>query len=47
MGVLPLEIAERLGHEKVETTLNTYAHLYPNKQTKLAEKLHQEYKGGQ
>ena len=47
MGVLPLEIAERLGHEKVETTLNTYAHLYPNKQTKLTEKLHQEYKGGQ
>lgn len=25
MGFLPLEIADRLGHEKVETTLNTYA----------------------
>ena len=25
MGVAPLEIAERLGHEKVETTLNTYS----------------------
>ena len=37
LGFSPLEIANRLGHEKVETTLNTYAHLYPNKQTKLAE----------
>ena len=33
LGFSPLEIANRLGHEKVETTLNTYAHLYPNKQT--------------
>lgn len=39
LGFSPLEIANRLGHEKVETTLNTYAHLYPNKQTKLAERL--------
>lgn len=31
LGFSPLEIANRLGHEKVETTLNTYAHLYPNK----------------
>ena len=44
-GFSPLEIANRLGHEKVETTLNTYAHLYPNKQTKLAERLDSEYKG--
>ena len=36
MGVAPLEIAERLGHEKVETTLNTYSHLYPSTQSKLA-----------
>ena len=45
LGFSPLEIANRLGHEKVETTLNTYAHLYPNKQTKLAEQLDSEYKG--
>lgn len=45
LGFSPLEIANRLGHEKVETTLNTYAHLYPNKQTKLAERLDREYKG--
>lgn len=46
MGFSPLEIKERLGHEKVETTLNTYAHLYPNKQALLAEKLDSEYQEG-
>jgi len=40
----PLEIAERLGHEKIETTLNTYSHLYPNKQQRLADRLEKEYK---
>ena len=44
MGFSPLEIADRLGHEKVETTLNTYSHLYPNKQMKLAQKLNNVYK---
>lgn len=44
MGFSPLEIADRLGHEKVETTLNTYSHLYPNKQVKLAQKLNNLYK---
>lgn len=39
MGFSPLLIAERLGHENIETTLNTYAHLYPHKQTELAKKL--------
>ena len=39
LGFSPLLIAERLGHENIETTLNTYAHLYPNKQTELAAKL--------
>ncbi len=46
MGFSPLEIANRLGHEKIETTLNTYSHLYPNKQEKLADKLDTEYKEG-
>ena len=44
MGVAPLEIAERLGHEKVETTLNTYSHLYPSTQSKLAGLLDKKYK---
>lgn len=39
MGFQPLAIAERLGHEKIEITLNTYSHLYPNKQAELAEQL--------
>jgi integrase len=44
LGFTPLAIAERLGHDRVETTLNTYAHLYPNKQHELADKLDAEYK---
>lgn len=39
LGFSPLLIAERLGHEKVETTLNTYSHLYPNKHSQIASKL--------
>lgn len=43
MNFSPKEIAERLGHEKIETTLNTYSHLYPNKQAQLANRLDGEY----
>lgn len=43
MGIPPLEVAERLGHERVETTLNTYAHLYPNKQQQISNKLDSIY----
>lgn len=32
-------ISERLGHKKVETTINIYSHLYPNKQVALAKQL--------
>lgn len=39
LGYDILLISERLGHEKVETTWNTYGHLYPNKQVKLAKDL--------
>lgn len=39
LGFSPLLIAERLGHENIERTLNTYSHLYPNKQAELIEKL--------
>lgn len=39
MGANPLLIAERLGHEDIKMTLNTYAHLYPNKQRELIIKL--------
>ena len=36
MGFDVLEISERLGHESVKTTLDTYSHLYPDKDKKLA-----------
>ena len=39
MGSSPLLIAERLGHEKVQTTMDTYSHLYPNKQVEVARQL--------
>lgn len=39
LGFSPLLIAERLGHEKVETTLNTYSHLYPSKHGEVADRL--------
>lgn len=39
MDVNVLTISERLGHEKVDTTWNTYSHLYPNKQLEVAKRL--------
>lgn len=39
LGFSPLLISERLGHENIETTLQTYSHLYPNKHAEVAEKL--------
>ena len=39
MGCTPLLVAERLGHERVQTTMDTYSHLYPNKQTEVADQL--------
>lgn len=34
-----LMLADRLGHEKVSTTLNTYSHLFPHKQQELVHSL--------
>lgn len=45
MGFNVKEIQERLGHEKAETTLNTYSHMYPGSQEKLASKLNSFFKG--
>lgn len=39
-----LLVANRLGHEKIQTTLNTYAHLFPNQNRVLADKLEEVYK---
>ena len=38
-GCDALMLADRLGHEKVSTTLNTYSHLFPHKQQELAHSL--------
>ena len=43
-GCQPLLIADRLGHEQVETTMNVYAHIYPNKQRALSDKLEKVYR---
>ena len=39
MGENPLLIKDRLGHEKIQTTLGTYGHLYPNTNLEVANKL--------
>lgn len=39
LGFTPLLIAELLDNEKMETTLNTYCNLYPNKQNKVVDDL--------
>ena len=36
-GFSPLVIKERLGHENIKTTLNTYSHLYPYLTNKTPE----------
>ena len=42
LGFSPLLIAQRLGHENVQTTLQIYSHLYPKKQTEVATKLEEK-----
>lgn len=38
-GFSALDIAERVGHESVSTTLDVYAHLFPDQQQMLVERL--------
>ncbi len=42
MGFSPLLIAERLGHENIQTTLHVYSHLYPDKQKEVADQLEEK-----
>jgi len=44
MGFSALAIAERVGHESIDITYR-YAHLFPTKQTEMAEKLDMERMG--
>lgn len=46
MGFGVKDIQSRLGHQKSSTTLDTYSHLYPDSQAKLASKLNDFYRGG-
>lgn len=39
LGMQPNLVADRLGHEKIQTTLSTYSHLYPDQSRKLADEL--------
>lgn len=39
LGAQPNLVADRLGHEKIQTTLSTYSHLYPNQARNLANQL--------
>ena len=41
MGFTATAIADRVGHESIDITYN-YAHLFPSKQTEMAEKLNME-----
>ena len=43
-GVEPLLIKERLGHRDIKITLNTYGHLYPNRQKAVAMMLNESAK---
>ena len=44
LGCAPLLISERLGHEKVQTTLSTYSHLYPNKHQEMVDMMQNQHK---
>ena len=39
LGAQPLLVAQRLGHERIQTTLSTYSHMYPEQGRELADKL--------
>ena len=44
MGFTALAIADRVGHENIDITYR-YAHLFPTRQTEMADKLNTERKG--
>ncbi len=39
LGVNPVAISKRLGHDRLDTTLNTYSHLYADSNDELIKKL--------
>ncbi|NLC40470.1 MAG: site-specific integrase [Clostridiaceae bacterium] len=45
MGFSAIAIADRVGHESIDITYN-YAHLFPSRQTEMADRLDMEKEGG-
>lgn len=43
LGCAPLLISERLEHEKVQTILSTYSHLYPNKHQEVVDMIQNQH----
>ena len=43
MGFSPLLVSERLGHENIQTTLQTYSHLYPDRHGEVSDRLNDLY----
>lgn len=41
MNVPPIVVKERLGHEKIQTTLDIYSHIFPGKDEDVANQLNQ------
>lgn len=44
-GANPLEVQRRLGHKDIGTTLNTYGHLFPNREDELNERFERAFSG--
>ena len=44
-GMQSLVIAQRVGHDSVNTAMNIYGHLYPNKQKQVVNLLNAEATG--
>ena len=44
LGASPVEAAERLGHENVQTTLNIYSHVLPGRQKAISDELGRLYR---
>ena len=43
LGFSALLVSERLGHENISTTLDIFSHLFPPKQSEVADKLDKLY----
>jgi integrase len=45
-GINPKIVSERLGHNSIEITLNTYSHVMPGLQKEAADKFEEMLKNG-